>query len=67
MVGKLAAKSANVDWEKVNELTEKPRTYLIELDSGGIIFKMLKPSTAQHIGKQMKYRGWKSIKLVGIN
>ena len=37
MTGKLQARGAVVDWEKVNLATEKKRTYEIELVSGGIV------------------------------
>lgn len=49
MTGKLQARGAVVDWEKVNLATEKKRTYEIELVSGGIVYKSYKPSEMKKI------------------
>ena len=49
---------------------EFPRTYEVTTVSGGIIFKLMKPSEMQKISGNMEMRkklGWASIKSVGTN
>lgn len=60
MTTKTEAKKANVDWKAVELATEISRTYFIELNNGGIIFKMYKQSSMKPNPK------WKSVKMVGI-
>lgn len=62
MVTKLEAKTANVDWDKINKATEVRRTYLCWDKDGHEFYKMYKPSEA---GKIFKSKGWHG-KIVGV-
>lgn len=67
MVRKSQARGAHVNWEEVERLTERKRTYEITLKSGGIIFKYYKPSEMKRL-REIHYpesAGWISTKLVG--
>ena len=71
MTFKSASMSAKVDWEAVNRATEIKRTYEIILESGGIIFKMYKPSEFHELTAHIsvpanKSSKWKSAKMVGV-
>lgn len=71
MMGKIQARGAQVDWQKVNEMTEKKRTYEIELLDGGIIFKSYKPGEMKKIlearlaDKTHFANKWRNVKMVG--
>ena len=67
MTGKMQAKDAVVDWDKVNRATEKKRTYEVLLESGGLIFKYYKPSEMKELlaNKIDEERKWKRVKLMG--
>lgn len=71
MTRKNQATGTIVDWTKVDQATEKKRTYEIELFSGGIIFKYYKPSEMKAVlnerAKNPKHRAnsWKKAKQVG--
>ena len=68
MTGKSDGMKAKVDGEKVNKATEIMRTYEIELKTGGIIFKMYKPSEMNRImtsRSDTRRDKWKKSTLVG--
>lgn len=70
LVTKKQAAGANVDWNAVALATEIPRSYEIRLKSGGIIFKMYKPSEMRKImnnpGTDVRSWKWESVKMVGV-
>lgn len=55
MTTKTDARGTIVDWDKVEQATEVPRTYLIKDRFGREFFKMYKPSEAKRI---FKLEGW---------
>lgn len=67
MTSKMQAKDAQVDWDHVNAVTERRRTYEIILPGGGIIFKYYKPSEMKKLQENMSKPSpiWKKVKLVG--
>lgn len=68
MTFKSDARGVKVDWEKVALATEIARTYEITLESGGIIFKMYKPSEFKKIRANKndpRLKKWVKVRLVG--
>ena len=66
MIFKTGAADAKVDWEAVRLATEIPRTYLIRTKSGGILFKMYKPSEMKRIlndPNDIRNLKWEDVKL----
>lgn len=49
MITKTEARGTFIDWDRVNQITEVPRTYLVRTDDGREFFKMYKPSYAKHV------------------
>lgn len=56
MVTKKEAANTEVDWDTVAMKTEIPRTYLVKVPGGGIIFKMYKPSEFAKGNVAMQYK-----------
>lgn len=50
--------------DQLMKLTEKPRTYQIDLVGGGVIFKMYKPSYMAELKQAGWPKAWKKVQIV---